>query len=411
MNVYRLGGLKLLFQRQAVKPHMRVLMIHNDYAMPSGEEHAADKIARILTDYGHTVHWFRRSSSELGNSVRGMAKAFFTGINNPMSAIALNKVLASYTPDVVQVQNVFPLISPSVFGVLRRHRIPVVMRCPNYRLFCPNGRHLVRGQVCEKCLGCGRELWCILKNCENSIMKSTGYAARNAIARVSGSIIRRVHVYLVQSNAQKVKFVRNGIPEEKIEILPGLISVDPFLPQPASCGDYITYVGRVSQEKGIEEFVEASRALPHLSFAVAGDFSQMQSVRDESPPNIRWLGFLDCDRLRTIYLRSRMVIVPSRWYEGFPNVIVQAMALGKPVICSAIGGLPEIVQDGVTGYLFEPGNPRQLVDRICQLNASPNVCRKFGVAAYEKAKREYSLEVGHTYLMQAYWKAIEFNAA
>ena len=106
---------------------MDILYIHNDYALPSGEEHTAEMIARLLTSRGHTVQWFRRTSAGLVDSTAGRFKALFCGIHNPASAAALEARLRTRRPDVVQVQNVYPLISASIFPVLGRWRIPVVM--------------------------------------------------------------------------------------------------------------------------------------------------------------------------------------------------------------------------------------------------------------------------------------------
>ncbi len=387
---------------------MKILYVHNEYGLPSGEEQAAEKIVQLLRNHGHLVRWFRRRSSDLGSSVYGKVKGLVTGIYNPASAAALAGVLDDFRPDIVQVQNIYPLISPSIFAVLRRRGTAVVMRCPNYRLFCPNGRHLVRGQVCEQCLRPGRELWCVLRRCEGSCSKSAGYALRNATARIAGSIRNGVDVFVVQSEFQKNKFVVNGIPPERIEILPGMVSNmngDGDVP----VGDLVTYAGRISAEKGIAEFLEAARLLPDTPFVVAGDERQMLNIRQEAPPNVTWLGFLQAAELRDLFIRSRLVVVPSKWYEGFPNVLVEAMALGKPIICSAIGALPEIVEDGVHGLLFAPGDAQSLSDKIRSLYGDPERCRRCGAAAREKARQEYSHAAYYRRLLHTFARAIELN--
>jgi glycosyltransferase involved in cell wall biosynthesis len=384
---------------------MNILYVHNDYALPSGEERAAEMIARLLTNRGHTVEWFRRTSAGLADSTAGRLKAFFCGIHNPASAAVLEACLRKHRPDVVQVQNIYPLISPSIFPVLRRWRIPVVMRCPNYRLFCPNGRHLVRGELCDRCLGRGRELWCALRNCEDSLFKSAGYAMRNAAARIRGIIRANVHVFLVQSQFQRDMFIRNGIEAGRIEILPGMAQV-PDLPGAVPWGESVTFAGRISAEKGIQDFIGAARALPDIPFVVVGQDGRMPRIRDDSPANLTWLGFLQGNALQDVYLRSRMVVVPSRWYEGFPNVLLQAMALGKPTICSAIGGLPEIVDRGAAGLLCRPADAKDLARQIRTLYSDPALCRRLGQAAREKTQREYSPDTCYQRLMQAFGKAM-----
>ena len=167
---------------------MKILFIHNDYAKPSGEEHAAEGLASLLTQNGHIVEWYRRSSAEIGDSSKKKTQAFFSGFYNATAIQQVKEKIKKFNPDVVQVQNLYPLISPAVLKVIKKEGIPIVMRCPNYRIFCPNGLFLDnKGEVCEKCTGSLKEAWCILKNCEKSLAKSIGYSLRNMSARLSSS--------------------------------------------------------------------------------------------------------------------------------------------------------------------------------------------------------------------------------
>ena len=126
--------------------------------------------------------------------------------------------------------------------------------------------------------------------------------------------------------------------------------------------------------------------------------------------NFEFCGHLNGNELRTFYLHSRVFVLPSIWYEGFPNTLLEAMTYAKPVVCSRIGGLPEIVDDGVTGLLFEPGNSDDLAKKIRYLWDRPELCRKMGQAGREKALREYSPEKYYQHLMEVYEKAIELGA-
>jgi glycosyltransferase involved in cell wall biosynthesis len=389
----------LLLREKRVR--MRILYIHNQYAATSGEEHAAEAIAGLLKRHGHEVFWFRRSSENIGRSYVNQARALFSGIHNPRAARALARELDEIRPDLVQVQNIYPWLSPSIFRPIRERRIPVVMRCPNYRLFCPNGLHLVRGKVCERCLGPGREAWCVLKNCEGMFFKSAGYALRNAWARISGRILRNVDMFIVQTEFQKGKFVERGIPESRIGIVPGFVPNNNDA-EPQELGDLVTFVGRVSSEKGIEDFLAAARLLPDVPFAVAGNEDSMSGIREKPPGNVRWLGFLQADGLRQLYRTSRIIVVPSRWYEGFPNVAVQAMAHRRPILASRIGALTSIVEGGRSGLLFEPSDPEDLATKIRLLYDDEDRCRRLGECGYAKAKEEYSPASIYEKLMAIY---------
>jgi glycosyltransferase involved in cell wall biosynthesis len=388
---------------------MRILMVHNEYGKPSGEEHAVRGIGSLLKLHGHDVSWFLKSSADISYSVSGKAGAFASGIFSWAARAEMSRRLAEHPLDLVQVQNLYPLLSPSILKPCRLRGIPVVMRCPNYRLFCPTGLHLSKGKLCERCLG-GREWCCVLKNCEGSLFKSLGYCARNMFARLSRSILDNVTVFVVLSEFQKRRFVEGGIPADRIEILPNFADV-PERPNCDSLGEWVTFIGRVSPEKGASLFVEAARSFPDRTFAVAGDASRMPQVAANAPPNVKFLGYLSGRPLLDLYRQSRLVVVPSLCFEGFPNVIANAMAQGRPVVCSRLGGMPEIVDDGVTGLTFEPGELNDLLDKIRHLLDRPDLCRQMGQSACEKAMREYSKESVYNRLMAIYDKAIHTRTA
>jgi len=391
---------------------MRILFIHNSYSdkTPTGEEHASRELASLLEAHGHTVSWIKRSSDEIRSGI-GQVKAFVTGIYNPASAKALAKALDEYRPDVVQVQNLYPLISSSIFKPLKKRGIPVVMRCPNYRLFCPNGLCLdMKGQVCEKCWGKGHEWWCVKGNCEGGFFKSLGYAARNAYARKTHNILNGVDVFIVQSEFQKRKFMGQGIPEGRIGILPG-ISPDVRQPDNDMMGHWVSFVGRVSAEKGIYEFIEAAKKNPTISFKVAGNFDKKFSLPKDLPANVEFVGFLKGDALNEFYLRSRIIVVPSKWYEGFPNVILRAMMLGRPVITTNIGAMQSIVVTGKDGILVDPGDVDSLSQTIANLYPDIERCKQYGQAGRRKAETLYSREQIYDELMKIYEQAILNNQA
>ena len=169
---------------------MRILYIHNDYAKPSGEETAAEAIVALLEEHGHVVEWNRRSSAEIAGSAFGQLKSFVTGLANPCEAKAVVRHINEFKPDLVQVQNIYPLFSPSIFPAIHKCGVPIVMRCPNYRLFCPNGLCCdMQGHICEACFG-GHEWHCATKNCTGSHLKSVGNNV-NRKTRIQQRRIRR----------------------------------------------------------------------------------------------------------------------------------------------------------------------------------------------------------------------------
>lgn len=370
---------------------MKILFIHNNYIKPSGEEAASGELARLMEEHGHEVRWFRKSSADIHGTV-GKLKAFWLGIYNPKVSKELTKVLDEFKPDAVQVQNLYPLISTSIFKPLKKRGIPVVMRCPNYRLFCPNGLCLDnKGHVCEKCFGRGKEFWCAYKNCEGNRFKSFGYALRGWFARTSGNILNGVNVFIVQSEFQKRKFITQGIDTDKIAIVPGIA---PLVESPSEwiAGEYVSFIGRVSVEKGIDEFIEAARMNPSLPFKVAGNVDAAYIKPNDLPKNVVFVGFLKGKDLDDFYLKSRLIVVPSKWYEGFPNVIVRGMLLGRPIVTTDIGAMQSIIRNGENGVLVPPANGRALGEAIQKLYTDVELCKCYAQKAMKDTSDKYSRE-------------------
>jgi glycosyltransferase involved in cell wall biosynthesis len=391
---------------------MKIVIVHNRYGLPgrgSGEEVAIDAISNLLRDKGHTIIPHIRSSLEVPQMKLGRLGPFFTGIYNVCAKQEMEKLLDREKPDLVFVQNLFPLFSPSVLVACRKANVPVAMRCPNYRLVCPNGLFMTKGKICERCSG-GKEYWCILKNCEDNIFKSIGYALRGFTARLFSLFKDNVDVFMVLTEFAKKKLVQNGFPAKKIQVISGLADMDRFNSGfNRNQGRYVGFVGRVSPEKGIDLLVEAAKRLPDIPFKVAGNFDRLPNLTRQAPPNVEFLGQLDQAALTSFYSKARMIVAPSKWYEGLPMTIIEAMLAGRPVICSDIGGLPEIVDDSATGLLFHFDDPGDLTEKIQRLWNDPELCRKMGAAAREKAEKAYHPDAFYERLMSAHLLALRSN--
>ena len=195
---------------------------------------------------------------------------------------------------------------------------------------------------------------------------------------------------MVQTAFQREKFIKNGIPSKKLFIVPG---ITPSIPDSSESYEstYVSFVGRVSEEKGIKEFLEAARLLPSLTFIVVGSYQNSQAyLKASSPANVLWKGFLSGKDLDLIFRQSRIVVVPSKWYEGFPNVITQAMKHGKPVITSNLGAMATIIDHGENGLLVEPGDSIGLAKAIRELYKDTEKCNLLGANAKKKADTFYS---------------------
>ena len=387
---------------------VKLLQVYNDYrSAMGGEAGVVQMIATIVEKRGGQARLMTRSSKGLDRTLAGRIRGFFSGIYDRSAYREMERMLAEDRPDVVHVHNLYPLISPSVLVACRRAGVPVVMTNHNYVLTCPIVNHLHQGRVCEKCLG-GREYWCVLQNCRGSRAESLAYAVRSATARKLGFFRRDVTIQIVLSEFAKLRLLKEGFDEERIVVLPNMVELGPESAAQAP-GKYAAFSGRMMPEKGVDVLLAAAARLPDVSVRLAGDGPSLEKLSSGAPANSLFVNRLGAEQMAAFYRGARFLVVPSKWFEGCPLVVSEAMSHGLPVIASRIGGLPEFVEEGVTGLLFEPGNVAELADKIRLLWGNPDLCRRMGAAGRQKASREYNEEVYYQRLMSVYDKAIELN--
>jgi len=387
---------------------MRILLVHNEYGELSGEETAVNGIHSLLLRNGHEVVPFIRKSSEIPEMPFGRARAFFNGVYSPASRRAIRRAIQETTPDLVHVHNLFPLISPSVLPECKQLGLPVVMTVHNYRQVCPNGLLFRNGRLCHGCLG-GHEWRCVKNNCERSFCKSLGYSLRTWTARKRRWFLDNVDLFICLTEFQRRVLIREGFSQHRLTVIPNSTG-DLYCGSASSRNPndsiYVLYVGRVSPEKDVQTLLEAARRLPGIPVRIAGSWHRMPELVGAAPANVDFLGQLDGAALADQYHRCRMVVFATRCYEGCPTVLLEAMSHAKPVVCSRIGGLPEIVQEGRTGLLYTPQSPEDMAAKIEELWNSPELCEQLGRAARKEALLTYSVQRQYDAIHEAYRRAM-----
>ena len=371
---------------------MKILITHNDYGRHSGEETAVDLMGEMMRSYGHEISYFRPGTAQYQHGLINKIRIFLAGCYSGQGVRGMKKILGNERPDVINVHNLYPFISPAALFACKSAGIPVVMTVHNYRLACPTGLFLRNGRPCEYCLQRGDEWGCIRFNCEKDIFKSTGYALRNYVARKIGAYQKNVDRFVCLTAFQRSKLIEAGFKADKITVIPNGIPAPGRVTLVA--GDYIAYAGRLSEEKGWDLLVEVAARQPSLRFAVAG-LVQEEQRSNTMPPNIHFTGFLDQTGLTAFYRQAKFLVIPSRCYEGFPLVALEAMALGKPVIAPDHGGFPEIIGVGpeAPGYLFRPNDSENLEAAILSLWNDPVKVQTMGSLALQRIRTSYSSEL------------------
>lgn len=371
---------------------MKVLIVHNDYGKYSGEEAVVDKMAAMLPAIGYEVAQLRMTTADARESLMGKIRGFVSGIYCPGGVKAMREAIRRESPDVVNVHNLYPFISPAALKECRKAGVPVVMTVHNFRIMCPTGLFMRDNRPCEMCLERGNEWGCVKYTCEHSRLKSIGYAARNAVARIGRYYRDYVNMFACITDFQRRKLIQAGFSPEKIVVIPNSMDVPPLTV--CEAGNYVAYSGRISREKGVDMIIEAARRHPDIPFKLAGAVRDTDLVAD-LPSNVELAGYLSGEKLRDFYANARFFVMASRWYEGFPMTILEAARFAKPMVVPDHGGFTEIIGRGedAIGILVSPGNSDSLSDAIYELWRSSSKTQQLGRKAYDKLKHTYSIDV------------------
>lgn len=352
---------------------MKVLLINNFHYRKGGSEAVYFNTGRMLEAHGHQVVWFSFkddknqpcAQSEYFPERSSGARAVLDYFYNRNVEKALTRLIEAEKPDIANVHLIWGGMTPAIFRPLRKAGIPLVHTVHDYRMVCPaytfrNGA----GEVCEKCRR-GHWLPCIGNRCsKGSLAQSAMMAAEMYTREWFHNPLKNIDGFIFVSKfCEKRHIVHNhDFADSRRMVLYN--TVEMAAPEKMQRGEYFLYYGRLSQEKGVEDLIKAFSAPDMPSLKVVGTGPIEEKVRRQAAgaANIEFLGYRSGEALFDLVRGCSFVIVPSRWYENNPMTIVEAYALGKPVIGSAIGGIPEIVEGTGAGWLYEAGNVDALTD-------------------------------------------------
>jgi glycosyltransferase involved in cell wall biosynthesis len=369
---------------------MRILVCHNRYRQRAGEEVVFDNMVRILEERGHKVIPVLASNTSLDHTLDTAGRMFVTPFS-PLSYRRVRAVVRKEQPQVAIVQNVFPLLSPSIYWALRHEKVPVLQKIFNYRLACPAGTFFSRGKVCERCIR-GNYFNGVVRACfRDSFVMSALYSASLAINRWLGTFKAGIDRYVVPDSFFQKKLVEAGYESSKFRRVANPFDVAEFRAEPGSDGSLL-FVGRLVREKGVVTLLEAARQVPEAKVVLVGDGPLRGLVERSHPPNVSFLGPQYGEDLKKTMARALAVVVPSEWYDNGPMVVYQAFAMGKAVVASDIDGLPEIVLPGKTGWLVPPGNVDALAAALRTILGDPPTARALGLQARAWAEEHLSAD-------------------
>ena len=387
---------------------MRILVAHNRYQQRGGEDVVFENEVKLLGASGHDVDTLVVSNDAIVSLFDKTLTALRTA-KNPTGTAAMARAIDRFRPDIVHVHNFFPMLSPAIYRICQRARIPVVQTLHNYRPICAAGHFLRNGHVCTLCLH-GSPVWGVVHRCyRGSIIGSVGIVRMIAVHRRRGTWRNDVDRFIVLSEFGRRIFIEAGFPAERIDVKPNFME-DPGEPLDIPRGG-VLFVGRLSKEKGVDALIKASIRFD-FPLRIAGSGSELGLLRGQAGPNVTFLGQLSPDAILAEIRRAAAVAVPSLWYEGFPMVVLEAFACATPVIASRIGALAEIIEHGKTGFLASAGHSTELGESAVKILKNPDMSRQLGRSARQTFLSRYTPEMNLQMIEAIYQRTIvsaEYN--
>jgi glycosyltransferase involved in cell wall biosynthesis len=378
---------------------MKILIAHNAYQQRGGEDAVVEAETALLRGHGHDVEVYGQHNDALNQMSR--AAAAVGAIWSQRSAAEAETLCLRFQPDVIHVHNTFPLISPSLYWMAARRGIPVVQTLHNFRLLCPQAIFLRDGRICEDCIG--HVPWrAVTRKCyRESAMQSAVITGMLTTHRALGTYRDRITRYIALNEFAMKKYVQGGLPASRFRIKPNFVHSVAAPQWDVRQGGL--YVGRLSSEKGLEVLAQAHvNAGGRMDVIGSGPLEALAV----SAFGTSYLGYLPLADIMQRMLEARYLVVPSVCYENSPRTIVEAFACGLPVIASRLGALVDIVQEGVTGLLFNPADANDLAAKMAWAEAHPEQMARMGRAARAEYEMKYTPERNYRMLIEIYEDAI-----
>ena len=355
-------------------------------------------LGRLLEEHGHRVVPF--AAAHPGNEVTEWGAYFPPRVDfdhpgprdvlhyiyHPAAARAIERLLDVAKPDLAHLHIYYGQLTTSIVRALRRRGVPIVQTLHEYKLVCPTYNLLAGTEICQDCHGSA--FWhAIARRCNRgSLARSALSAAESYLSRALGSLDLVDH-FIAVSDFQRGKLVELGVPPERITTVHNFVDASGVAAN-AAPGVHFLYFGRLEYVKGLWTLIDAASRVPHVPLLIAGSGSAEAALREHVEKrglaHVRFVGFVTGDALASLIRDSICTITPSVWYETFGLTLLESFVHCRPVIASAIGGMPEIVVDGLNGFLVPPGDAAALAERMTWMAAHREEAAAMGARGRER---------------------------
>ena len=399
---------------------MRILLVNKFHYLRGGSEKYYFELAQLLKSKGHTVGFFSMKHEE--NITTGDAEYFVEEIdlNTGSKLKALDviysqenkrlmaKALEEFKPDIVHINNFQRQLSASIIDAIKEKNIPIVMTVHDLNPICPASIMLYNGEVCDDCITKGYAQ-CIKKKCvKGSTLKSTLGVMEKKYYDFH-KVFRKIDCIISPSEFIKNQLVNGKLKYNEIVTLHNFVNESER--NEYVLGDYAFYLGRLSKEKGILNLIEAIGDIPDAKLLIAGDGPERERIEayiseHKLDGRITLLGYQNQDSIHKYITNSRFVVIPSICNENCPYSVLEAMEIGKPIVASRIGGIPELIADGENGYLYKADDINELKEKLTLLLDDDEKVNSFAQKSREFYESYYSPDSYYNELIKIYNKVM-----
>lgn len=400
-----------------------ILNVSHNYFVAGGSDRYFIDHCRLLQQHGHAVIPFcaedsRNRSTEFDRYFPASPDFENPGIVDLYRHIysgparkAITTLLNREHVDLAHLHIYYGKLTASILQPLREQGIPVVQTLHEYKLICPVYTMVSQGHTCEVCSG--RHFWQALpRRCNRGKLDRTLLSVIESYVSKNLGAVRSVDHFVAVSNFMREKMVQHGVAPEKITTVHNFVDADCFEPTYDE-GRYVLYFGRLEELKGIYTLLSAMTVLPGVQCLIAGEGEERaaieQYIKLNRLENVKVLGFVRGDALHDMIRGAVCTVLPSLWYEPFGLTVLESFALGRPAIGSRIGGVSELIDHGIDGFLFEPGNAEELTGFIEVLAADRNRTVEMGKAGRHKVLSQFSTESHYQGLLRVYDQLLAVN--
>ena len=386
---------------------MKILLVNKFHYLKGGSEKYYFELAELLKQHGHEVAFF---SMEDEKNIKTECKEYFVksiDLNSVSKLKAfdviyskdnknkMEEVLDDFKPDIVHLNNFQRQLSASIIEPIKKRNIPIVYTAHDMNAICPTSAMLYNGKICEDCLTEGYKC-CIKKSCvKNSKLKSIlgviefKYYKKN-------KIYKKIDCIISPSEFIKQQLIKGKISYNRIEVLHNFV-MDSSINNYKDDG-YALFFGRLSIEKGVINLVKAMKKIPNGILMIAGDGPEKENIEKYIIDNrleskIKMLGYLKQSEIKQYISHAKFVVLPSIWYENCPYSILETMEIGKPIVGSNIGGIPELIENNKNGLLYKYDNIEELAKKMRLLFENQEIVNKQSEVSKKIFREKYSQEI------------------